>query len=166
MLVKCQICNSKIERDSAYKITVKDKNLYYCSDQEYLNYKQNLKDKDDVYIEIDNIFNRKVVHTILFKEVNELAQIYTYKIVLSYLRANNNYLKDVLKRDFVSEYAQIRYFTAILKNSLKDYKDTTIIINEIKKEVTIDRQNIYSNNYKPQQKRKSLAELELELGGE
>ena len=115
MKVKCKSCGEKIERDTAYKVIIKDKNSYYCCEQEYLDYIKNLKDKDDVYIEIDNIFNRKVTHTVLFKEIYELSQTYTYKTILLYLQQNKEYLINVLSKNFVSEYAQIRYFTAILK---------------------------------------------------
>jgi YHS domain-containing protein len=168
MLVKCKSCGTKIERDTAYKVVLKDKNSYYCNEQEYLNYKQDLKNKDDVYMEIDNIFNKKITNTVLFKEVGELSKIYTYETILLYLQQNEQYLINVLNKSFVSEYAQIRYFTAILKNSLSDFerlqKETRKI--EIKKIVEIDTQNIYNNNYKPQQRKKTLAKIELEMDGE
>lgn len=122
MLVKCKICGNKIERTEAYKVVVNNTNHYYCNKAEYDTWLFKKKSKDDTYNLIYDIFERKITNTILFKEIGELASIYTYEKILAYLQEHETYLQGVMKKGYSSEYAQIRYFTAILKNSLTDFQ--------------------------------------------
>ena len=64
-------------------------------------------------------------------------------------------------KSFQSEYAQIRYFAAILKNSLSDFKYEKK--EKINKEVEID---MPSCNFKRRLAKKTLAEYEQEVGEE
>ena len=64
-------------------------------------------------------------------------------------------------KSFQSEYAQIRYFAAILKNSLSDFKYEKK--EKINKEVEID---MPSCNFKRRLNKKTLAEYEQEVGEE
>ena len=159
MLVKCKSCGEKVDRDKAYKIVVNGKNNYYCSEDEYSKLKENQLIKNNTYSVIYEIFGRRVTNTILFKEIGELDKIYTYKTILSYLNDNKTYLESVMSKDFSSEYAKIRYFTAILKNNLSDYKEEKKIPD---KQISID---IPKDNYKPRNRKKSLVEFEEEIGG-
>ena len=63
-------------------------------------------------------------------------------------------------KEFVSEYARIRYFSAILKNSLADFK---IKEPEFVKLIDVD---MPSNRYKRKKQRKALSEIETEVGDE
>lgn len=160
MLVKCKICGNKIQRADAYKVVVKDKNNYYCNESEYKNWILQKENKDNTYKLIYGIFERKITNTILYKEIHELSEIYTYEKILAYLKENEEYLCKVMKKDFNNEYGQIRYFTAILKNSLADFKYK----NEIeKKNIEVDMPEI---KFKKRQKRKPLTEYEEEVGDE
>lgn len=158
MLVKCKICSQKVDRDDAYKVEVNGKNNYYCSENEYKNLIQQKQDKDNVYTEINDIFGRKITNTAIFKEITEISKIYTYERILAYLKFNNTYLGSVMTKDFSSEYAQIRYFSAILKNSLSDFK---IESNLYDKEIVID---IPKDNFKQRKQKKTLADFEMEEG--
>jgi hypothetical protein len=160
MIVKCKICSEKIDRDKAYKVIVNEKNNYYCNEDEYKKSIEKQIVKDNTYKEIYNLFGMKVTNTALYKEVGELANIYTYEKILGYLIQNNPYLSKVMVKDFVSEYAKIRYFTAILKNSLADFKVEQSTIN---KEIVID---MPKDNFKSKQRKKSLSEYETEVGDE
>lgn len=160
MLVKCKICGNKVDRTEAYKVVVNEKNQYYCNKNEYEEWKSKQVVKDNTYNLIYDIFGRKITNTVLFKEVGELATIYTYEKILAYLTENKNYLSNVMEKDFVSEYAQIRYFTAILKNSLSDF---TYIKEQKIKRVEID---IPNGKFNRKQRKKSLAEYEEEVGDE
>lgn len=154
--MKCKICGNKIDRKEAYKITINGKNLYHCSEQEYKEYLKAKTVKDNTYNLINDIFGRKVINTILFKEVNEISNTYPYQHIYSYLIENQQYLSRVMSRDFKSEYAQIRYFTAIIKNSLSDYKEKEP---EIKRSASSE---VITMKYSQQKKRRSLAEIEAE----
>ena len=45
-----------------------------------------------------------------------------YKAMHFFLKENEAYLHNVMQKEFNSEYSEIRYFTAILKNNLTDFK--------------------------------------------
>lgn len=159
-LVKCKICGNKIEKSVAYKIVINNKNNYYCNESEYRDWILNKEIKDNTYNLIYEIFGRKVTNTILFKEVGELSDIYTYKKIYVYLEENKVYLCNVMRKEFSSEYAQIRYFAAILKNSLVDFqfeKETKV------KKIEVD---IPEYKFSRKNKRKPLKEYEEEVGDE
>ena len=77
---------------------------------------------------------------------------------MAYLRENKEYITKVLEKDLVSEYAKIRYFAAILKNNIADFKMKEP---EKQKEVNVDMPII---NYKRRNKRRSLSEIEESVG--
>ncbi len=158
MLVKCRICNNKIDRADAYKVIVNNKNNYYCNETEYQTWALKKEIKDNTYNLIYEIFGRKITNTILFKEVGELSEIYTYEKILAYLEENKEYLYNVMKKTFSSEYAQIRYFTAILKNNLSDF--------HYEKEEQIKKVDMDIPEYKfsRKSKRKPLSDYEKEVG--
>lgn len=160
ILVKCRICGTKIERNDAFKIISNGKNLYYCNKNEYNEWKSAQEIKDNTYNLIYEIFGRKITNTILFKEIGALSDIYSYDKIFAFLSDKKKYLSSVMDRDFKSEYAQIRYFAAILKNSLSDF---TYKKEENIKKVEVD---IPNTRYKRNQRRKTLAEYEEEVGDE
>lgn len=159
LLVKCRICGNKIEKTEAYKIVINSRNNYYCDKAEYRNWLLEKKAKDNTYNIIYDIFGRKVTNTVLYKEIHELSEVYTYEKIYAYLKENEVYLSSVMERDFLREYLQIRYFTAILKNNLTDFKYE-------KKEGK--RINIDMPDYKFSRKKrkKTLIEYEQEAGEE
>jgi hypothetical protein len=158
--VKCRYCGNSIDITTAYKIVVGKVNRYFCNKNEYEKVCQTQQIKDKTYDVIYDIFGYKVTNTILYKEIHELSLVYAYEKIYAYLSDNIAYLKKVIQnKEFQSEYAQIRYFAAILKNNLADfhYEEKTPVI----KEVDID---MSSCNYKRKTKRKTLAEYEQEVG--
>ena len=36
MMVKCRCCGTMVDKKTAYKVEMKSKNMYYCSEQEYI----------------------------------------------------------------------------------------------------------------------------------
>lgn len=160
MLVKCRGCFNKIDRDLAYKVVVKGVNHYYCNKQEYDEIQKKRQSKDNTFLCINDIFGYKVTSTVLFKEINGLHDTYTYEKILAYLQENQQYLQQVMEKKFVSEYAKIRYFAAILKNNLADFR---LRKPEFVKLVDID---MSSSRYKRKKQRKALSEIEQEVGDE
>ncbi len=125
MLVKCRICGKKVDRNEAFKVAVEGKpNAYYCSEAEYNKMMENRKNRNDTYYCIYDIFGYTVTNTVLNKEVNALGKIYGFKLILEYLHDNQEYLTRIVGREYNSEFAKIKYFSAILKNSLVDYRDS------------------------------------------
>ena len=159
---KCKYCGKSIDTKNAYKVIVGKTNRYFCNEKEYNIMHEAQQIKDDIYNLIYEIFGRKVTNTILYKEINELALVYSYKKMQTYLAQNMKYLSALMQnKSFQSEYAQIRYFTAILKNSLSDFKYEKK--EKINKEVKID---MPSYKFKRESSKKSLAEYEQEVGEE
>jgi len=159
---KCKYCGKNIDTNNAYKIIVGKTNRYYCNEEEYNIIHKAQQIKDDTYNLIYKIFGRKITNTILYKEVNELSGIYSYEKIEAYLSQNIEYLSNLMQnKSFQSEYAQIRYFAAILKNNLSDFKYE-------KKEKTSKEIEIVmpSCNYSRGLTRKTLAEYEQEVGEE
>lgn len=158
MLVKCRQCGTKIDRNDAFKVVVGGKNTYYCNENEYQKIMHDKIIKNNTYECINQIFGYKVLNSALFKEINLLLSVYSYEHILAYLTENKEYITRVLEKDFTSEYAKIRYFSAILKNNIADFKMEE---HEESKKIEIDMPII---NYKRKNKRRSLSEIEEQVG--
>ena len=113
MLVTCQICKNKIERDTAYKRVVGKANKYYCSEQEWQieedKKKKAAEDKDKVYRLICDILGEKeVLNTALWKEKTIWNKAFSDEIIAKYLAENKDYLVSAVSRLSGTEYAKIR----------------------------------------------------------
>ena len=158
--VKCRKCGARIDQKTAFKVVVGKVNTYYCNESEYNNVVLAKQVKENTYKCIDRIFGYKIVNTVLRKEINVLLENYSYELILSYLQSNFDFLHDVMRRSFQSEYAKIRYFSAILRNSLEDYKQSLNKIPETKV-VEVDIPNM---NFHRKTKRVALQDIEMEVG--
>ena len=160
MLVKCRYCGIKLDREKAFKVVVGGRNTYYCNKIEYEKVVHTKKLKDTTYDCINEIFGYKVLNSALFKEINILLEVYPYERILGYLTENKGFLSNVLNKDFNSEYAKIRYFSTIIKNSIVDFKIKQTK-SEYPKEVEMDMPVI---KYKRKNKRRPLCEIEEQVG--
>jgi hypothetical protein len=149
MQVTCQICGKKIERDIAYKRVIGKANKYYCSEQEYeaeeARKKKVVEDKDKVYNLICDMFGYEIVNTQFFAEWTLWNKLKSNEDIYKYLRENEDYLQQICDKSFNSEYQKIRYFSAVLKNSLKDFKPKVEVIEKLK--VVVEEH--YETKYKP-----------------
>lgn len=163
MLVKCRKCGNKVERNEAFKAVVGGNNTYYCNEDEYNEILRNKELKDEAYSYIYNIFGYKVTNTSIYKEVNEIIDAFGYELLISYLKENESYLSSVMQeKDFPKEYGKIRYFAAILKNSLVDYENTSDKNDkEYGKCIEYDLPEV---KYKRKKKRRNLPDIEAEVG--
>jgi hypothetical protein len=157
MLVKCKCHGIKIERDTAFKVTVNNKNEYYCSESDYKKIKEDKENRLLVLKSIDNIFGYTITNTILQKELSELSHIYSYKKIFIYIQDKLPDLNRYMSKDFSSEYGKIKYFTTILRNNLKDYK---VKEPEHIKQISTE---IVEVKYKPQQRKKCLNDYLTEM---
>ena len=142
MQVTCQICKSKIERDAAYKRVVGKTNKYYCSASEYeaeeARKKKVTENKDKVYNLICDLFGYEIVNTQFFAEWTLWNKLKSNEIIYKYLRENEDLLQQICDRSFDTEYQKIRYFSAVLKNSLRDFKPKVEVKVEEKPKVVVD----------------------------
>ena len=173
MEVKCRICGKKIDRDKAYcvpkfverKISgtkmIKQVNTYYCSKEEYEHFLYEKTIKEQLEKELDILvtsFIGETHNTILYKEKQLWGN--DIKKIISFLKDNESNISRAMAKDFTdkngkpSEYAKIRYFSAIIKNGINDYKDPEP---EVIKQTNDE---FYESKYVPRKRRKCLSDYE------
>jgi hypothetical protein len=163
---KCRACGKELDTTTAFKLIAHDTNgvaktAYYCSKDEY---KENeaakekeAADKDRVYRLICDIIEReKIINTVLWKEWKVWNEVTTNGVIAQYLEDNKAYLTGVISKLEDKEFNRIRYLSAILKNSLGDYKPK-VIVREIIAPVIKDEH--YETKFKPKA-RMALDDLE------
>ena len=135
---KCKICGTQLNTTEAYKVTDKNgKNRYYCSTSEFeaeeVRKKKVAEDKDKVYRLICDILGEKeVLNTALWKEKTIWNKAFSDEIIAKYLQENQDYLTLAVSRLSGTEYARIRYVSAVLKNSLRDWKPKVEVEENVK----------------------------------
>ena len=169
MRVKCRYCGERVEKEDAYKDP--NKNSYYCSEEHYLatmkkreDFQKEKEEKkqnkiDPVYEEVADIFGYRIQNSQLFKEMKLWRSICNDEKILAYFQEHKDYIKSKLEKLNSSEYARIRYVSAILKNSLKDYVATVRVEPE---KINVDCE-IYEPTVFAKKKRRGLSELEDEV---
>ena len=168
MQVTCQICKKKIEKDTAYKAIIigprsgKPTTKYCCSENEWIeeeNRKKKYKeDKDRVYYLICDMFGYEIVNTKFFDEWALWNKLQSNENIYKYLRENEDYLQEICDRSFDGEYNKIRYFSAVLKNSLRDFKPK-VEVTQVEKPKEIVTEEYYETRYKSKTRR-ALEDLE------
>ena len=129
---KCQVCGTRINITDAFKVKKNGLNKYYCSEQEWQTEEDRKKkakeDKDKVYYLICDMFGYEIQNTQLYDEWRCWNKLKSNEIIYKYLRENEERLQQVCDRSYDTEYQRIRYFSAILKNSLRDFKPKIEVI--------------------------------------
>ena len=91
-----------------------------------------------------------------------MAKVHGWEKMIAFLDENKDYLEHVVRKDFASEFAKIRYFSAVFKNSLHDFRMKKP---EVKKEINVDI-DISVNKYKKKEERKGMDDLLNDLLGD
>ena len=166
---KCRICGESLDTMTAYKVITydtndKSKTAYYCSKEEYQKdeeeKRKSLDAKDKAYKLICEIIGReKIINTVLWKEWKEWSNAFSNEIIALYLEENKEYLMATISRLEDKEFNRIRYLSAILKNSLGDFKPKVIV----KQQKVLVDETFYETIPTAQNKRRSLADLEDEF---
>ena len=160
MRAKCRICGRQLDTNTAYKVVDKNgKNKYYCSQDEFeaeeVRKKKAKEDKDKVYRLICDLFGYEIQNSQLFAEWKLWNKLKSNEIIYKYLVENKEYLQQICNKPFEGEYQRIRYFSAVLKNSLRDFKPKIEVAKPITD--TSDTFISYTNN-KTVTRRKGFAE--------
>jgi len=134
---KCRACGKELDTTTAFKLISydtndKEKRFYYCSRDEY---KEDEKakekaaaDKDKVYRLICDIIGRdEILNSILWKEKAIWNKVAADEVIAQYLEESKIYLTGVISKLEDKEFNRIRYLSAIIKNSIGDYKPKVII---------------------------------------
>lgn len=131
MLVKCKICKNKVERNEAYKVVVNGKNNYYCNIDEYVKWNEENESRLRV-IDISFEIIGETTNTSLMRELATISKVHGYVKMKNFMEDNYDHIVDSLNRiNFETEYSKIRYFTAIIKNSIGDYKEKKEEVDEV-----------------------------------
>ena len=163
---KCKICGTQLNTTEAYKITDKNgKNKYYCSVSEFeaeeARKQKAAEDKDKVYRLICDILGEdEIINTALWKEKTIWNKAFSDEIIAKYLLENKDYLTSAVSKLSGTEYAKIRYVSAVLKNSLRDWKPK---IEETPKPKVVVEETIYKIPTYSLNRRRSLADLEDDI---
>ena len=148
---KCKICGIELDTKAAYKVTDKNgKNKYFCSASEFEAEEERKKkaqeDKDKVYRLICDIMGEKeIISTALFKEWQVWNKVADNSKIAKYLAENKDYLTSAIARLGSSEYARIRYLSAIIRDKIKAFVPKTIEVAPPK--VVVEEH--YETKYKP-----------------
>jgi len=110
-----------------------------------------------MYNEIYKLFGEIVLNTNLYKEMSEISLIHGYKKMLAFINSNYETIEKALNKSFSTEYLKIRYFSAIIKNGIGDFKE--------EKEFPLIPASIdiIEPNYRHKKRKKSLSEFEKEM---
>ncbi len=174
MRVTCKYCKAKIEKKDAFQVHGEKYNTYYCNKECYSNAiakkeeTQKIKSAsgekkqrkiDPVYEEIADIFGYRIQNSALFAEMKLWRGICDDAKILAYLQENKDRIKAAMERASSSEYARIRYVSAILKNSLADYNVKNIEAEKTTPGITVDEDYIMPiNKKKKTERRKGFGE--------
>jgi hypothetical protein len=104
---------------------------------------------------------QEIINSALWKEVQVWHQVADDEKIAKYLEDNKDYLTTTLSRVTSSEYARIRYLSAVVKNSIKDFKPK--VVEEVKvqpKVTTVDETMYDTAPTTTRKRRRSLDELE------
>ena len=163
---KCKICGTQLNTTEAYKVTDNNgKNRYFCSASEFeieeTRKKKAAEDKDRVYYLICDILGEKeIINTALWAEKKIWNKAFSDEIIAKYLQENKDYLTSAVSKLDGTEYAKIRYVSAVLKNSLRDFKPKVEMVDKPK---IVVEETIYEAPAHSLNKRRSLADLEDDI---
>ena len=167
---KCLVCGADLDTKTAHRVEMivnkktgekEIKYKYCCSEAEYLAEEERKKkaaeDKDRVYRLVCDIMGEKeIINTILFKEWQDWLKVADNAKISNYLAENRDYLSSAIARLSSSEFARIKYLSAIIKDKIKAFVPKV----EAEKPKIVVEETIYEAPTQSFNKRRSLSELE------
>lgn len=127
-------------------------------EEERANSEKYKADKDKAYWLICEIINRDdIINTVLWKEWAIWNKVASNEVIGQYLEENKNYLINAISKIDDVEFLRIKYLSAIIKNSIGDYRPNTKETQRPK--IAVD-ETFYTPTSSCQKKRRSLADLE------
>jgi hypothetical protein len=124
----CQICKTKGNTDTFYKVTDdKGKSKYYCNKEEYDQFineklkRQNLIDY--IMFDIFNYEKGQSVNSILFKKLKDLSNFYDVEVIHECFREQKDNIKYWIKVNTdkgFNEFSNICYMMKIITGNIND----------------------------------------------
>lgn len=147
--VKCTYCHTEIDKKDALAIPNGKRNKYYCC----LEHVGLANERDIFYQQAQDVIG-KTTSSVFYKEMNEIAQVHGFNKMCQYLKVNELYLKNAMHKSFKTEFGKIRYFAAILKNNLGNFKYIKPVESK-----EVKPPEIYKANYKRKNERRGMNDL-------
>lgn len=162
---KCKYDEKWIDTKTAFKVVIKDKNTYFCSEECYNHFceAKEMQDKinaeyDEIYELTKQIFGYEFTgYSLLKREINTWEKVGTRAKIIAYLTENKDWLSNVMSKEFASDFNRVRYYSVIVAGKLHDFKPKQI---EVEKPKVIVEEAIYEAPTQSFNKRRSLADLE------
>lgn len=153
---KCKYCGKPVITTEGYKVVVGGRNTYYCNEQEYKKIVALSQVRNNVLAICAEVLNNPT-DGVIGKELNDWLTMADITKISAYLTEYKAYLiEQIDRKTFNSYYGKVRYFSAIVKNSLPVYKMSQPDIEKDLTEICEVKPYTYSR------KRKSLSEILLE----
>ena len=134
MLPKCICCKKKLIRSEAHKVEIKNEDtgeikkiLYCCSEEEYSKMIKERENKDAVYEEIREKYFPAAqmissLPRLIFIDIGGISNIRTWEQILDYLHDDEEYLTNIMKKDFSSYDVRAKYFAKVVLNRIERRK--------------------------------------------
>lgn len=120
---KCKNCRTSLTTDIAYKVKEGDKNVYYCSKEEYDTVIKEKEDKNRCITLLCDVMRIPFAPPILIKEVNNLKQYYEYEVIIRAIKENGKTLNWFISNNAdSSDYAKTRYIITVISNNINAIK--------------------------------------------
>lgn len=119
---KCAVCGTDGWNDEFFRVSKKNRNIYYCNEDEYLAEEREREFRvstlqfisSEIWLEPDY----RMLPSVLQKNLNELAEIYSHEAIFRAVQKEKDTLHYWMNLDgkFSNEYGKARYFASILSN--------------------------------------------------
>lgn len=161
----CKYDKKQLDTKTAFKVVIKEKNTYWCSEECYNHYLADKERQDKINAEYDEIYEltKQIFgyeftgYSLLKREINTWEKVGTRTKIISYLKENKDWLSNVMSKEFASDFNRVRYYSVIVAGKLHDYKPKAIAAEKPK--VVVD-ETIYEAPTKSLNKRRSLVDVE------
>lgn len=142
--VKCQLCGNETTTDKAFRVKKGSRNLYYCSEEEYKKYQDQIDKKNKCYESIIRIMQVPMLSPVMIKEINKIANYYDYIVIEKCFNEQEQKIKWFLNNnEFSNEYGKARYIATIIQNNINNtYKKHMMTIKQMEKLFEKDKENI------------------------
>lgn len=121
---KCQFCGKWGTTDKFFKVKKKNRNLYYCNQEEYLQQKKEKETKIEllkfICDEIWHYDDYRMLPRVLQKQINDMAKVYNYEVILLTVQKYKDTLEYWMNLEdkFNNEFGKSSYMMAIIKNHI------------------------------------------------
>jgi YHS domain-containing protein len=161
----CKYDKKQLDTKTAFKVVIKDKNTYFCSEDCYNHFLEAKEKQDKINAEYDEIYEltKQIFgyeftgYSLLKREINTWEKVGTRKKIIAYLTENKGWLSDVMSKEFASDFNRVRYYSVIVAGKLHDFKPKAV---EAEKPKVVVDETIYEAPTQSLNKRRSLADLE------